>query len=359
MIGRSAQRIIAVAIPVAAGVVVIAVLMPLSPPYDLDVFLTAARALVHGGALYPPPGSAAVYSGSAFVYPAFSAAAFVPIALLSRDAATATFFALSVGALGAACLVQTRDPVRTMLVLGSSFVITGLQLGALSPLLAAGALCLWRLRDRPRVLAVVAAPVLAAKLFLIALLAWLVLARRWAALAGAAGLTAALVGAGFVLGPLGPGGYLHLLSALGAHEASAGFGLIGALRRSGVAQTPAELVAVAAAAALMFGAHRHHAHHGDERVLFCAALTSCLAVSPVVWSHYLVLLLLVPLVLELPRRWLVVLTALSWIAAPAHGIRIGDDELAALRPALWVLVAVVLVGTYGVTERTRAGGRSY
>jgi alpha-1,2-mannosyltransferase len=329
--------------PLIVGAVIAVLFTPLSPAYDLAVFVGAGHALLHGASVYPPPGSAQVYSGSSFVYPYFAVAPFVPLALVSRSVGDAAFFAVSFGALGAACLAQSRgDGWRAALVLATSFAVTGLQLGALSPLLAAGVVFLWRLRDRPVALGVLAGPVIGVKLFLAPLLLWLLIARRRRALAAACAVTGGLVALGFVLGPLGPGAYLELLSALGHHEARAGFGLIGALLRAGLTPSAADVLAAGAAGTLMLAAHRHHCRHGDERVVFCAALLAALALSPVVWSHYLLLLGVALLVLDLPRRWFAVLLALSWMAAPAHGVRIGDDSLSTFMPALWILAALVV-----------------
>ena len=44
----------------------------------------------------------------------------------------------------------------------------------------------------------------------------------------------------FVLGPIGPGPYLEVLSQLGTHEAEAGFGIVGALMNAGLAPTEAQ-----------------------------------------------------------------------------------------------------------------------
>jgi hypothetical protein len=53
-------------------VVIGLVFLPLTPPYDLDVFRRAGLAAVRGLPVYPRLNSAAVYSGSAFVYPYFT-----------------------------------------------------------------------------------------------------------------------------------------------------------------------------------------------------------------------------------------------------------------------------------------------
>ena len=338
---------------VAASIVI--VFVPLTPAYDLSVFVRAGSAVVHGLDVYPSPSAAAVYSGSSFVYPYFSAVVFVPFALVDYERAVAAFFALSLGALAMACLWQTRgDFWQTAMVLGTSFAVSGLQLGALSPLLVAGTVFVWRARERPWLLAVLAAPVICAKLFLIPLLAWLLLARRWRALVYTLLVSAALLSVGFVAGPLGPGAYIQLLSALGHHEARAGFGLIGVLMQIGLSSVAAEAIALIGVGLLLALAHRYDRIYADERVLFCAGLLSALALSPVVWSHYLLLLAAALLVLEVPRRWMFTLLVFSWLTAPAHGIRV-QDELVGIRAALWIPVVVAL--GYATVGLARAGMR--
>ncbi len=164
--------------PLFVAVAIVLVLLPLSPPYDLQVFLRAGHAVLHDLQVYPPPGSPAAYSGHSFVYPYFAVWPFVPLAMMSPGLSTALFFALSIGAMLAACVAAAGGDTRpAALVMCSSFAITGLQLGALSPLLCAGAVFLWRLRDRPAGFAVLAAAVVVSKLFLAPLLVWPLLAR--------------------------------------------------------------------------------------------------------------------------------------------------------------------------------------
>ncbi len=334
--------------PAAVGVGIVAVLVPLSPAYDLDVFLRAGQALLSGHSLYPKLGSTGVYSGSAFVYPYLAAWPFVPLALMPPAAAVAVFFALTFAAVTTSALaVSGRDAVRTALVLSASFGITGLQLGALSPLLFAGVLALWRLRERPAAFALLAGPVIAAKLFLAPLLVWPLLARRSRAFAGAASALTGLLAAGFVLGPLGPAAYARMLSSLGGHEARAGFGVIGALMRAGLSQRAAELVALALAAALVTAAQHRYRRRGDERVLFSAGVLASLALSPVLWSHYLILLAAPLLVLEAGIGWFALFALASWAIAPPHGVAFDVDPAGLARIILWVVLAVVVERSLG------------
>jgi alpha-1,2-mannosyltransferase len=134
---REAQNLGRATVVLPALAVIVVVFLPLSPAYDLDVFLRAAYAALHGLHVC----SSAVYSGFSFVYPYFALWPFVPLVALSPGLSTILFFALGSGAVIAACLVAADDdPWRTLLVLCTAFTITGLQLGALSPLLFAGAL---------------------------------------------------------------------------------------------------------------------------------------------------------------------------------------------------------------------------
>jgi alpha-1,2-mannosyltransferase len=216
----SVQRVAVPLLAVAAiAVAIAAVFLPLTRSYDFDVFLRAGYAAVHGQQVYPSPGSPAVYSGSSFVYPYFAAWPFMALAAMSAGLSTMLFFCVCVCAVLVACFVGARgDPWPAILTLCTAFTITGLQLGALSPLLFVGVVFLWRLRERPIPLALLAAPVIACKLFLAPLLVWLLLARRYRAFAYARASTLALLALSFALGPIGPAPYLQLLSQLGVHE---------------------------------------------------------------------------------------------------------------------------------------------
>jgi alpha-1,2-mannosyltransferase len=325
------------------------VLLPLTPTYDLDVFLRAGHAVLQALPVYPRAGSPAVYSGSSFVYPYAAVWPFVPLSMLPAGLSTPLFFAASIGAVLAACVVAAQgDTWPAALVLCSSFAITGLQLGAISPLLFVGAVFLWRLRDRPIGFGVLAAAVVASKLFLAPLLVWLLFARRWRAFAYASGLTLAVLTAGFAFGPIGPLAYARMLSELGAHEARAGFGLIGALLNTGLAPITAHAAAILIAVALSAAACVHYRREHDERVLFGAAIIASLVLTPVLWSHYLVLLASVMLVFGAQREWFVLLAVASWAIAPPHGVRLDTDLIEGLHSSgTWLAVAALLILKFG------------
>ena len=340
------RRVSAPLLLVAAAVAaIVLVFLPLTPSYDLDVFLRAGYSAIHSQPVYPNPGSPAVYSGSSFVYPYFAVWPFVALASLSSGLSTTLFFCFCVGAVLVACLVGAKgDLWPAILTLCTAFTITGLQLGALSPLLFVGAVFLWRLRDRPVAFALLAAPVIASKLFLAPLLVWLLLARRYRAFAYASASTLALLALSFALGPIGPAPYLQMLSQLGAHEAPSGFSLVGALINAHLDPHAAQAVAAAVALALLAAAYlRFRATH-NERVIFCAAIAASLIVTPVLWSHYLILLCAMLLVLAARRRWFVTLLIVSWVISPPHGVSLRRDVIDHIAsPRVWPAVGVSLL----------------
>lgn len=327
-----------------ALLVIVVVFLPLTPAYDVQVFLRAGHAVFHGLPVYPRPGSAAVYSGSSFVYPYLAAWPFVPLAALPTGIGIALFFvACACAVLAAAVLGAEVDAMIVVLVLSTAYTITGLQLGSLSPLLFAGALFLWRLRDRPVAFGLLAAAVIASKLFLLPLLIWPLLARRYSAFKWASGCTLAVLAAGFALGPIGPLDYAHLLSQLGAHEAGSGFSLTGAFMTAGLTTSTAEMAALLLAAAVLATAYLAYRRSRNEDVLFCAAIVASLIASPVVWSHYLVLLAAPLLAIRARRRWFLALALASWIMSPPHGltIRVHASQGVASHGA-WLALGIML-----------------
>lgn len=349
--GARTRRIVVVLLPVAA---IALAFLPLTPAYDVDVFLRAGDAAAHGLQVYPTAGTPAVYSGFSFVYPYFALWPFMLLAELPAALGTAIVFSISALAVIAACmLAPSRGPWRAVLVLCTAFTITGLQLGALSPLLFAGVVFLWRARGRPG-LFVLAGPIIACKLFLAPMLVWLLLARRYRAFAWASASTIALLSVGFVLGPIDPSQYLSMLSQLGAHEAQSGFGLIGALMNAGVAMFVAQASALVLASVLLLAVWQRSRRTRDERVLFCAGLVASLLLTPVLWSHYLVVLAAALLAYDASRRWFVLLALTSWAISPPHGVA-DSNLIQAGALAATVLAVLFIVRSSTGARNPRAG----
>ncbi len=289
------------------------------PHYDVEVFLRAGAAVGHGRNPYPLPGSAEVYSGFAYVYPYLVAFGFVPLSWLGGFGAT-VFIALSVGALFLGTrLVGTRDRHTYALVMMASCAITGLQMGTLNAVLFLGLTALWRYRDHPITAGVLAAGVIYAKLFLAPVWLWLVLTRRTKASAVAAAGVGLLLAVTELTSPVDTRTYLGMLTLLAREEAPLGLSLTGLLVNTGLDMGVATWAARAVAAAVLAGSWLHMRRSGDERVPYAGALAAALVASPIVWSHYL-LLLLAPILVIAPRSRipLAVFTAGSWFVVTPH-----------------------------------------
>ncbi len=289
------------------------------PHYDVDVFLRAGAAVGHGHDPYPPPGSAEVYSGFAYVYPYLMAFGFVPLAWLGRLGAS-VFIALSTGALfGGTRLAGARDGRTYALVAMASCTITGLQMGTLNAVLFLGLAALWRYRERPVAAGLLAAAVIYAKLFLAPIWLWLVLTRRMRAGAVAAAGIVVLFGVAEATSPVGTHAYLSMLTVLARKEAPLGLSLTGLLVNTGVGFGVATWAARTVATGLLAACWLRFRRTADERVLYAGALAAALVASPIVWSHYL-LLLIVPLLVSAPGPGtsLTAFTVLSWFVVTPH-----------------------------------------
>jgi hypothetical protein len=191
-------------------------------------------------------------------------------------------------------------------------VLHDIRLGALTPLLALGLALAWQWRARARA-AVPLALIVVAKLFLWPLGVWLLatgrarLAVRTAALAlGASALGWAAIGFA------GLADYPRLLSVLADDEQGRGYSLVSGGLALGLGPVAARAAATAVGAGLLALCWREGRRGCDERSL-AFALAAALALSPIVWLHYFVLLL-VPIALarkSFGAIWLI--PALFWI----------------------------------------------
>jgi alpha-1,2-mannosyltransferase len=364
---RAGHEVLCWLLPAIALAIVWFVFVAHLPQSDYLVFLRAGGAVVHGRDPYPPLGTSAVYSGNAFVYPWLAAWPFAPFALIGGHAADIAYFVVEGTAVVVGCRIAgLRDPVSIVLVLAAATTIRGFQVGSLNALLFLGCIMAWRFRNR-RLGAVPLTAVIAAKLFLLPLLLWLVLARRWALLGWTLGGVGAVLAASFVLGPLSGGGYLKLLGALSVHESTAGFSLYGLITED-QSPTAARLICAVLAAGLILlglwavrGPGQSDGDRGaglaslgrrqdgfGELALFGAAICAALVLTPILWSHYIVLAF-VPIVLSRPPRFVLAAASLiTWfVAQPASTpflFELRDDSrVVLLYAALVVMVAVLAI----------------
>jgi hypothetical protein len=204
-------------------------------------------------------------------------------------------------------------------VLAAATSIRGLQVGALNAFLLLGCVVAWRHRDRARRAAAALAAVFVAKLFLLPLMLWLVIAGRWRVMGVTAGLTGVVLLAGFALGPVGAADYTRLLGELSAHETRHGFALNRLMLDLGLSPGAARGFVLLVGAAVVAVALSVWRRTADEAVVFGGCVVAALLVSPIVWSHYLVLALAPLLAVAAPGWSFVGFAAASWALAPPVG----------------------------------------
>jgi alpha-1,2-mannosyltransferase len=149
---------------------------------DFRVFYGAAEAIRDGGELYPGLGDRMLAQGVAYVYAPLTALLVLPATLLPVGVAEVCWLVLMiVAAVGTLWLLDVRDWRCYVVALFWMPVVSAIQVGNVSLILALLAACAWRLRDRPRQSGVSLGAALAAKTLMWPLLAWMIATRRMAA----------------------------------------------------------------------------------------------------------------------------------------------------------------------------------
>lgn len=286
-------------------------------------FLAAQAALMRSGHI--ALGETALRPFSIPVYPAPANLAMVPLSLLPLWLAGGIYTLLSVAAmLGGLWLLGVRD-WRCLLAVSTSYAfLSGLYLGAVGPFLVLGAGVAWRWRARLWPPALAVASLVAVKVFPWTLGGWLLVTRRYRALAVAvAGCLALTLGAWAAIGWHGLVQYPQMLSEISFLQEGRAVSVVTVLVFLGVSPGLASAAAIALAVAILGLAWRVARRPAGDRRAFALAIIAALAGTPIVWEHYMVLLF-VPVALVAPRYsrlWLVpVLTPifghLLYAAAP-------------------------------------------
>jgi hypothetical protein len=294
-------------LPIAAVVVTVAVvgavLANAGPTlgYDANAYLEAARRLLGGRLLYDTSIEQAGPAGLYLYAPPFTLLA-VPFALLPApyDVLGWTGALLAAFAAGVAVL-PVSGRVRWLIVLlaGLSWpFVYALKLGQVGPILFLCFALGWRWMDHPVRLGIVTAIGTIIKLQPGILFVWALLSRRWAAVAvglvvlGGAAAVATLVG-----GLDAWGAWLTILRSISdpittPHNFTPGAVAYDAGLGEGPAAALQALSTVAVLALVLWTAVRRSAIVG-----YLTAATASQLLSPVLWDHYAMLLLL-------PTAWL-------------------------------------------------------
>jgi len=306
--------------------------------WDFRVFWKAGNRLLTGESLYPSDAALNADTRDYFVYPPVVAFAFVPLSLIPYVIAEVFYTVASVTAICASLrIVGVRD-WRCYAVLPFWMpVLQAVGLGTIAPFLGLALAVAWRYRDRRFVGPVALGLAIASKLFLWPIVFWLVATRRYRRALETIGVTAAAIVIPWaVLGFRGFAEYPHVLRLLARTEMPISFSTKALADMLGFAPA-AVAIQLASVVAVFVLARRQE---GDRRA-FSAAIFAALALSPLVWIHYYVLLV-VPIGLAARR-----LSAI-WLL-PVLAFWVYSYNLSSVWPVL--LVSLVMAGVAVLTMR--------
>jgi len=316
--------------------------------FDFRVFYDAAEAVLRGESPYQSPDDPTAVVARGYVYPPLTALAAVPLTLLSAVSAGLLVMALLVvAALAVLYVVGVRDWRCYGLALLWPPVISAIQTGSVTILLALGAALAWRFRDTARATSASLGMTLAVKTVLWPLVVWLAATRRFAAalLSLAIGLALALA-SWAVIGFAGLREYPDVVRRLqDAVELDAYTTYVVGLD-AGLPSVAARTIWLALGLAVL-ALVVVFARRGDERSSFLLALGAALALSPIVWLHYFALLLVVVAVAQ-PRLNLVWFVPLAMILTPGSGHPTPFETALTLAAAALTIALAVRASRVGV-----------
>ena len=290
--------------------------------YDFEAYVNAAARLESEGSLYQEetlggpfrPGPYGLY-----LYSPTLGVTLLPVADMSvADSSMLWYVAHILALLAAMALMPVRPSIRvwTFVVAAFSFaVFKDLALGNVSVLLLLPLAAAWRWLDRPAG-SIALAVAISIRPMLGILVAWQLLRRQWRAVAWTigAGVVLILLTLPFV-GVAGYGDYLTVLrniSSVTGVEFNLDLGstalALGATER--VASLTLIVGYAFALGAILFSLRR------DREVGFMVGLSASLLLSPLLWDHYLAMLILPAAFLaQRGRPWALLLPLLSWLPA--------------------------------------------
>lgn len=312
--------------------------------YDFLAYHQAVSRLLDGAPLYDMSYTETGGFGL-FYYPPTFAPLVLPFGSLAPTTAIWTWIGLSLVAFGVGVAVlPTSRGVRwwVLLLAGWSFpFVYAVKLGQVGPVLFALFAIGWRWLDRPGVLGATGALGAAIKMQPGLVLLWALLTGRWRAVAiGAALLGALAILATLLVGPGAWADFLTLLRTVSDPITTAKNLTPGAVAfRAGLPENAATVVQVlgmVAAVGTLVAAVRWCTAEASYLV---AVIVSQL-VSPILWDHYAMLLLLPVAYLLAAGRWWAIAVPLA-TAWPLVGL--GPDALYPLAFGV-TLIAVVWVG---------------
>jgi hypothetical protein len=292
--------------------------------YDLAAYLDAARRIAAGDGPYQAATLSGPFSpgpGGLYLYAPPLAVLVLPLATLPTELAVTAWTAAHLLGLVASCLLMpVAGWIRaTTFAVGavSLPVLLDLNLGNVSTFVLLTGVAAWRWRERPQGSIALAAGLLVRPPLAAVGLAWL-LRGRLRAVAWAVGALATLVA--LTLPVVGIGGYLDYARVVRNVGSFTGVprnvDAASAALAIGLAQ-PVALLLLAAGGVLAVVAIVAASRRDGETALV-VALGAALLLSPLLWGHYLVALLIPAAFLaSRGRTWALLLPLLGWLPEPA------------------------------------------
>jgi hypothetical protein len=318
MTSSERRRLLAAALPVAAiasFVVFVGATLAVAGDtlgFDYLAYHAAARRVLDGQPLYDM-GFQSIKEWGLFYYPPLFLPLILPFGLLAPGIATWLWIAIGLGAffVGVAILPVSRT-IRWIVILlaGLSWpFVYAVKLGQVGPLLFLTFAIGWRWLDDPARLGLSAAVGTAIKMQPALILAWAVLTRRWhAVLIGAIALVVLAIVATLIAGAASWGDLLTLMRQVvepirTERNMTPGAVLFRLGLDPGIAGLVQILSTVIVLVVVVVAALRTTAEAS-----YLVAVTASQLISPVLWDHYAMLLLLpVAYLLAAGHRWAVLI----------------------------------------------------
>ena len=325
----AARRLLDAALPIVAvlifvgGGTAIAWAAGSTLGYDYQAYVQAAARLLAGRPLYDAGADVSGAFGL-YQYPPPFALAMIPFTWL--PAGTGVIVWTVVLALAFAIgtwLLPVGRSVRwlTLLLAGLCWpFLYSLKLGQVGPLLFLGFAAGWRWRDRPSILGTAMAAGALVKLQPALLFGWaLVTGRRRAVVTGLAVVSAAVVAATVAAGPGAWSDYASYLGRISAPVTTPHNYTAGAIAYAVGVELPVATAIQWASVALAAVAVLYAWWRADADSGYVTTVVGSQVLSPLLWEHY-AMLLLIPVALLLERRhwWAVALPLLPWLGPLAY-----------------------------------------
>ena len=336
--GLGTAALVFVAVTVMCGLVALSAAENLLSWDVRFAYLPAVDAMLDGESPYPDVDDPILEEQKGYVYPPQLLFVLAPLAPLPVELAAGLVALGMIALLGLTLwILGVRDLRCYAAALLWVPAISGVLLGNLSIPLAFALAVVWRYRETTFPPGIALGLSVSAKFVNWPILVWMLATRRWrpvvAAVAIGVGVTIACWAA---IGFAGLSSYPDLLQRLSDLQSARSYSFVGIAEELGLGGTAGTIATFVVGGALLVGCV-YLARRGDDVRSFTCAVAATLALSPIVWLHYLVALL-VPMAIARPRfSWLWLLPVLLWVS-PKPGYAEG---LPTLIPAI---AATILVG---------------